>query len=100
MNTMHGSKRTEKTKKRTAPLQRSPTQRQKPQRPTNEEFAVLSLVQQGFPKTLEISWAEYGRKFRWAVCQPVEKVESDSERSGWSVRFVARDSDPQETLSR
>jgi hypothetical protein len=97
---MHGSKRTAKTKKRTAPLQRSRTQRQKPRRTNNEEFAVPSLVQQGFPKTLEISWAEHGRVFRWAICRPVEKVETESERFGQSVQFVARDVDPQETLSR
>ena len=43
MNTMHGSKRTEKTKKRTAPLERSRTQRQKPRRTNNEEFALTIL---------------------------------------------------------
>ena len=44
MNAMHGSKRTEKTKKRTAPLERSRTQRQKPRRTNNEEFAMPILL--------------------------------------------------------
>ena len=43
MNTMHGSKRTAKTKKRTAPLERSRTRRQKPRRTNNEEFALPIL---------------------------------------------------------
>lgn len=40
---MHGSKRTAKTKKRTAPLERSRTQRQNPRRTNNEEFAMTIL---------------------------------------------------------
>lgn len=40
---MHGSRRTAKTKKRTAPLQRSRPPKQKPRSANNEEFAITIL---------------------------------------------------------
>lgn len=56
---MNGSKQIEKTKKRAAPLQRSRTQRQKPRRTNNEEFA-MTILPIGSPSDPAGFWAYKG----------------------------------------